>query len=82
MRRLIPACAGAIQRQQQSTLHDVFGGTGSLPRRIGTDPNSVPRSSAGIPCWRKAAADAIDKWKWTPPTEETKEPVELHFHPE
>jgi hypothetical protein len=29
----------------------------------------------------KAAIDAIEKWKWAPAAQETKELVELNFHP-
>jgi TonB family protein len=47
--------------------------------------NGRPASTriiGGHPLLAKAAVDVIEKWKWTPATEETKEPVELHFHPE
>jgi membrane protein involved in colicin uptake len=35
----------------------------------------------GNPLLAKAAVDAIEKWKWVPAAQETKEPVELNFHP-
>ena len=35
----------------------------------------------GNPLLAKAAVDAIDKWKWVPAAQETKELVELNFHP-
>jgi TonB family protein len=36
----------------------------------------------GHPVLAKAAVDAIQKWKWSTNPEETKEGVELHFHPD
>jgi TonB family protein len=48
-------------------------------------PNGRPTSTrviGGHPLLAKAAADAIDKWRWAPAPEETKELVELHFHPD
>jgi TonB family protein len=35
----------------------------------------------GNPLLAKAAIDAIEKWKWAPAAQETKELVELNFHP-
>jgi TonB family C-terminal domain len=35
----------------------------------------------GHPVLAKAAMDAIDKWKWAPVSQETKELIELNFHP-
>jgi TonB family protein len=35
----------------------------------------------GNPLLAKAALDAIEKWKWAPAAQETKELVELIFHP-
>src|SRR5258708_19211552 len=35
----------------------------------------------GSPLLAKAAVDAIEKWKWGPAAQETKELIELHFHP-
>ena len=35
----------------------------------------------GSPLLAKAAVDAIEKWKWAPAAQETKELVELNFHP-
>jgi TonB family protein len=35
----------------------------------------------GNPLLAKAAVDAIEKWKWAPASQETKELVELNFHP-
>ena len=36
----------------------------------------------GSPVLAKAAIDAIEKWKWVAAPGETKELIELHFHPE
>jgi TonB family protein len=36
----------------------------------------------GNPLLAKAAVDAIEKWKWTEASTETKELIELSFHPE
>jgi TonB family protein len=35
----------------------------------------------GSPVLAKAAVDAIEKWKWNPAPQETKEVIELNFHP-
>ena len=35
----------------------------------------------GSPVLVKAAVDAIEKWKWGPAPQETKEVIELNFHP-
>ena len=35
----------------------------------------------GSPVLVKAAVDAIEKWKWAPAPQETKELIELNFHP-
>ena len=35
----------------------------------------------GSPVLAKAAVDAIEKWKWGPAPQETKELIELNFHP-
>ena len=36
----------------------------------------------GSPALVRAATDAIDKWQWVPATSETKEFIELNFHPD
>ena len=36
----------------------------------------------GSPLLAKAAVDAIAKWKWVAAPQETKELIELNFHPE
>jgi TonB family protein len=35
----------------------------------------------GSPVFTKAAVDAIEKWRWVPAPQETKELIELNFHP-
>jgi TonB family protein len=35
----------------------------------------------GSPVLAKAAVDAIEKWKWGPAPQETRELIELNFHP-
>ncbi len=35
----------------------------------------------GHPVLAKAAMDAIAKWKWAPASQETKELIQLNFHP-
>ncbi|HYW38812.1 MAG TPA: energy transducer TonB [Terriglobales bacterium] len=35
----------------------------------------------GNPVLAKAAVDAIEKWKWGPAPQDTKELIELNFHP-
>ena len=48
-------------------------------------PNGRPTSTkvnGGHPLLARAATDAIEKWRWISTNEETKELVELHFHPE
>ncbi|MGA7847673.1 MAG: energy transducer TonB [Terriglobales bacterium] len=35
----------------------------------------------GNPLLVKAAVDAIEQWKWEPAPQETKERIELNFHP-
>jgi len=38
--------------------------------------------TGGHPLLLKAAQDAISRWKWAPAAQETRELVELNFHPE
>jgi TonB family protein len=35
----------------------------------------------GSPVLAKAAVDAVEKWKWVPAPQESKELIELDFHP-
>ena len=43
---------------------------------------TLARVIGGHPVLAKAAVEAIQKWKWSTNPEETKEGVELHFHPD
>ena len=36
----------------------------------------------GHPVLSQAAENAVQKWKWAPASEETREPVEINFHPD
>jgi TonB family protein len=48
-------------------------------------PSGVVKSThviGGSPLLSRAAVEAIEKWKWVPAAEESKELVELSFHPE
>ena len=48
-------------------------------------PNGKPSSTkvvGGHPLFAKAASDAVEKWKWIPAPEETREVLEMHFHPD
>jgi len=48
-------------------------------------PNGTVKSSrviGGSPLLARSATEAIEKWKWAPAPGETKELVELSFHPE
>jgi TonB family protein len=48
-------------------------------------PNGIPISKrvvGGHPLLARAAGDAIDKWRWLPTPTETKELVEIRFHPD
>ncbi len=47
-------------------------------------PNGRVKSTlviGGSPVLAKAAVDSIEKWKWAPATQESKELIELNFHP-
>ena len=58
--------------------------TGVVKLEVTVAPNGTPRSvepRGGSPVLVKAAQDAVYKWKWVPASE-TKELVELDFHPE
>jgi TonB family protein len=48
-------------------------------------PNGTLKSAhvvGGNPVLTKAAVDAIGKWKWTPAPQESKELIQLNFHPD
>ena len=47
-------------------------------------PNGSVKSTqvlGGSPLLASAAVDAVGRWKWTPAPHETKEMIELSFHP-
>lgn len=47
-------------------------------------PNGKVKSTqviGGSPVLVRAAVDAIEKWKWAPAPQESKELIELNFHP-
>jgi TonB family protein len=47
-------------------------------------PNGSVKSTqvlGGSPLLVNAAQDAVERWKWTPAPQETKELIELSFHP-
>lgn len=48
-------------------------------------PNGAVKSTrviGGSPLLTRSAVDAIGKWKWAPAPQESKEVIELSFHPE
>jgi hypothetical protein len=58
---------------------------GSNDRLVVVAPNGKATSTkviGGHPLLAKACVDTVEKWKWTPGPEETREVVELHFHPD
>jgi TonB family protein len=47
-------------------------------------PNGKLKSTqviGGSPVLIRAAVDAIEKWRWVPAPQESKELIELNFHP-
>ena len=57
---------------------------GTVRVEVVVAPNGKMKSShviGGSPLLAKAAVDAIEKWKWAPAAQETKELIELNFHP-
>ena len=58
--------------------------TGTVKVEVAVAPNGKMRAAqvvGGSPVLVKAAVDAIEKWKWGPAPQETKELIELNFHP-
>jgi outer membrane biosynthesis protein TonB len=48
-------------------------------------PNGTVKKAevfGGSPVLAQAASNAVQKWKWLPAATETKEPVEINFHPD
>ncbi len=58
--------------------------TGTVKLEVAVLPNGKMKTAqvvGGSPVLVKAAVDAIEKWKWGPAPQETKELIELNFHP-
>ena len=58
--------------------------TGTVKIEVVVAPNGKVKFTqviGGSPVLAKAAVDAIEKWKWGPAPQETKELIELNFHP-
>ncbi|MGA7295613.1 MAG: energy transducer TonB [Terriglobales bacterium] len=59
--------------------------TGTVRVEVLVAPNGKVKNTeviGGSPVLAKAAIDAIEKWKWGPAPEETRELIELDFHPQ
>ena len=57
---------------------------GMVKLRVTVMPDGVVKQTevlGGNPLLAKAAQDAVKKWKWAPASQETKELVDLNFHP-
>ena len=57
---------------------------GTVKLEVVVAPNGKVKSTqvvGGSPVLVRAAVDAIEKWKWAPAPQETKELLELNFHP-
>ena len=57
---------------------------GTVRVEVTVGPNGKSKFTqvvGGSPVLAKAAVDAIEKWKWAPGPQETKELIELNFHP-
>jgi len=58
--------------------------TGTVRVEATVAPNGKVKSTqliGGSPVLAKAALDAIEKWKWVPAPQESRELIELNFHP-
>jgi TonB family protein len=58
---------------------------GTVKLLVVVAPNGKPISTkviGGHPLLTKTSVDTVEKWKWAPAAEETREFVELHFHPD
>ena len=58
--------------------------TGTVRVEATVAPNGKAKSTqvvGGSPVLVRAAVGAIEKWKWAPAPQETKELIELNFHP-
>ena len=58
--------------------------TGVVKMEVVVAPNGKTKSTqvvGGSPVFVKAATEAVEKWKWGVASQDTKELVELDFHP-
>jgi TonB family protein len=58
--------------------------SGTVKAEAVVAPNGVVKAievKGGNPVLVRAAQNAIYKWKWTPATHETREPIEVKFEP-
>jgi len=58
--------------------------TGTVRVEVTVAPNGKAKFTqvvGGSPVLAKAAVDAIEKWKWVTAPQESKELIELNFHP-
>jgi TonB family protein len=58
--------------------------TGTVKVEVVIAPNGKLKSTqviGGSPVLIRAAVDAIEKWRWAPAPQESKELIELNFHP-
>ncbi len=58
--------------------------TGTVRVEVAVAPNGKMKTVqvlGGSPVFVKAAVDSIEKWKWVPTPQETKELIELNFYP-
>jgi len=58
--------------------------TGTVKIEVVVSPNGKVKLSqvvGGNPVLAKAAVDAVEKWRWIASPQETKELIELNFHP-
>lgn len=57
---------------------------GTVKLEVAVAPNGKVKSTqviGGSPLLAKAATDAIERWKWAPAPQETKEFIEFNFYP-
>ena len=73
--RVIPVYPEIARRMQLS---------GTVKVEVVVAPDGKPKSTrpiGGSPLLVRAAVDALEKWRWAAAPQETKELVELTFHP-
>jgi TonB family protein len=75
LNRVIPVYPEIARRMQLS---------GTVKVEVVVAPDGKPKSTrpiGGSPLLVSAAVDALEKWRWAAAPQETKELVELSFHP-